>query len=566
MKFLMPQLLFFFRNKTTQRNLVLLSKFLVFLGLIICIYSLLFHLLMMYEGRNFSWVTGLYWTMTVMSTLGFGDITFHSDIGRVFTMVVLISGIMFLLIILPFTFIQFFYAPWLEAQEKTRIPRAMPDNVSNHVIITHVDPITTRLIEYLIRYHQPYVIVVADPQEAGRLQDAGYRVILGEIDLPATYRNLRVAQASLVVVTNDDQVSTNIAFTIREVDETVPIVTNAENQNSIDILEYSGNTSVFEFMKMLGESLSKRTFGVGRSANIIGRMDDLLISEMPAMYTGLEGKTLAQAQIRQQTGVTVIGMSERGRFLAATPHTVINAQTIMMLAGSTIQLKKFDQLFEPSYQASNAEPEVLILGGGRVGDAAATTLAAHNISYRVIEKRAVTADRYARETIVTGDAADINTLKAAGIEQAHSVIVTTHSDGMNIYLTFYCRKLRADIQIISRSILQRNVAKLYVAGADQVMSYASLGAGTIFQLLRPNELTLLSEGMVVLHHHVGPAFTGKTIMNSGIREQSGFSIIAIKRNGNLLVSPPPETELQISDELIAIGTSENKERFLHLPS
>ena len=416
MKFLMPQLLFFFRNKTTQRNLVLLSKFLVFLGLIICIYSLLFHLLMMYEGRNFSWVTGLYWTMTVMSTLGFGDITFHSDIGRVFTMVVLISGIMFLLIILPFTFIQFFYAPWLEAQEKTRIPRAMPDNVSNHVIITHVDPITTRLIEYLIRYHQPYVIVVADPQEAGRLQDAGYRVVLGEIDLPATYRNLRVAQASLVVVTNDDQVSTNIAFTIREVDETVPIVTNAENQNSIDILEYSGNTSVFEFMKMLGESLSKRTFGVGRSANIIGRMDDLLISEMPAMYTGLEGKTLAQAQIGQQTGVNVIGMSERGRFLAATPHTVINAQTIMMLAGSTVQLKKFDQLFEPSYQASNAEPEVLILGGGRVGDAAAATLAAHDISYRVIEKRAVTADRYARETIVTGDAADINTLKEAGIE------------------------------------------------------------------------------------------------------------------------------------------------------
>ncbi|HBH29627.1 MAG: NAD-binding protein [Desulfofustis sp. PB-SRB1] len=566
MKFLMPQLLFFFRNKTTQRNLVLLSKFLVFLGLIICIYSLLFHLLMMYEGRNFSWVTGLYWTMTVMSTLGFGDITFHSDIGRVFTMVVLISGIMFLLIILPFTFIQFFYAPWLEAQEKTRIPRAMPDNVSNHVIITHVDPITTRLIEYLIRYHQPYVIVVADPQEAGRLQDAGYRVVLGEIDLPATYRNLRVAQASLVVVTNDDQVSTNIAFTIREVDETVPIVTNAENQNSIDILEYSGNTSVFEFMKMLGESLSKRTFGVGRSANIIGRMDDLLISEMPAMYTGLEGKTLAQAQIGQQTGVNVIGMSERGRFLAATPHTVINAQTIMMLAGSTVQLKKFDQLFEPSYQASNAEPEVLILGGGRVGDAAAATLAAHDISYRVIEKRAVTADRYARETIVTGDAADINTLKEAGIEQAHSVIVTTHSDDMNIYLTFYCRKLRADIQIISRSILQRNVAKLYMAGADQVMSYASLGAGTIFQLLQPNEMTLLSEGMVVLHHLVGPAFTGKTIMNSGIREQSGFSIIAIKRNGNLLVSPPPETELHISDELIAIGTSENKDRFLHLPS
>jgi hypothetical protein len=70
--------------------------------------------------RDFTWVTGFYWTMTVMSTLGFGDITFHSDLGRLFSIVVLMSGIVFLLIILPFVFIQFFYAPWLEAQEKAR--------------------------------------------------------------------------------------------------------------------------------------------------------------------------------------------------------------------------------------------------------------------------------------------------------------------------------------------------------------------------------------------------------------------------------------------------------------
>nr|MBF0222247.1 hypothetical protein [Desulfobulbaceae bacterium] len=36
---------------------------------------------MMYEGREFSWITGFYWTLTVMSTLGFGDITFQTDLG-----------------------------------------------------------------------------------------------------------------------------------------------------------------------------------------------------------------------------------------------------------------------------------------------------------------------------------------------------------------------------------------------------------------------------------------------------------------------------------------------------
>jgi hypothetical protein len=60
------------------------------------------------EGRDYSWITGLYGTLTVMSTLGFGDITFQSDVGRAFSIIVLLSGIVLLLIMLPFAFIRFF--------------------------------------------------------------------------------------------------------------------------------------------------------------------------------------------------------------------------------------------------------------------------------------------------------------------------------------------------------------------------------------------------------------------------------------------------------------------------
>ena len=34
---------------------------------------------------------GLYWVLVTMSTLGFGDITFKSDIGRLFSVVVLVT-------------------------------------------------------------------------------------------------------------------------------------------------------------------------------------------------------------------------------------------------------------------------------------------------------------------------------------------------------------------------------------------------------------------------------------------------------------------------------------------
>ena len=565
MKFLFAQLLYFFQHKTTRRNFTVLWKFFAFLFLIVCVYSICFHMLMMYEDRYYSWITGFYWTMTVMSTLGFGDITFHTDLGLLFTMVVLISGILFLLIILPFTFIQFFYAPWLEAQEKARTPRRLPESTQGHVIITNPDPITTRLIEeYLHRLEIPYYIVTANLQEASGLLDKGYNVVVGEPDRPETYRLMQVDKAALVVVTNDDLISTNISFTIRQVSQDVPIVTNANHEHSIDILEFSGNISVYEFMKMLGESLSKSAYGVGHGANIIGRFDDLLISELPARYTGIEGKTLAQTGIRQLTGVTVIGIMEKGRFRAPTSQTAITPHSILMLAGSTSQFQTFEETFPVNYTQDPDKPQVLILGGGRVGQVAARTLSQHGITYRIVEKRGVAVDDKNSEFTIVGDAADINTLKAAGIDAARSVIVTTHSDDMNIYLTFYCRQLRSDIQIISRSILERNVVKLHMAGADQVMSYASLGAGTIFQLLRPNEVSLFTEGLVVMNRKAGADLAGKTIMDSKIREKTGFSVVAIRRAGRVMVSPGPETDITDNDELIVIGTAENEKRFNEL--
>lgn len=542
----------------------MLWKFFTFLFLIICLYSVLFHVLMMYEGRDFSWVTGFYWTMTVMSTLGFGDITFHSDIGLLFTMIVLFSGVLFLLIMMPFIFIQFFYTPWLEAQQRAKIPRVLPEYINNHVILTSHDPISIRLIERLAKYNIPYALVTPDHQLANELHDLGYLVVIGEPDKPSTYEALRIADASLVVVTNDDLFSTNICFTIREVDMVVPIVSNADKEHSIDILEFSGNTSVFQFTHMLGKRLAKRTQGVDMTANIIGRLEELMITEMPVKKSELAGKTLLEAGIRSLTGVTVIGLMQKGIFSPSAPNTIMTKDTILVLSGTVKQLKTFESHFGDDCCKSDESNHVLILGGGRVGLSAAETLAEHGINYRIVEKRPVKVTYQNEEDFIIGDAADINTLKAAGIQKARSVIVTTHSDDMNIYLTFYCRQLRPDIQIISRSILERNVSKLYSAGADQVMSYASLAAGTIFQLLKPNEVSLFIEGLIVFNKKAGAYFHGRSIMASGVRDKTDCNIVALRRDGRLLVSPEPETILDANDELILIGTADNEELFLRL--
>ena len=114
MKLFFSELVLLFTKKQ-ERNIWVLIKFFLALMIMVTVYSILFHFLMIFENREFSWITGFYWTLTVMSTLGFGDITFATDPGKTFSIIVLMSGIVFLLTMLPFTFIQFFYLPWLEA-------------------------------------------------------------------------------------------------------------------------------------------------------------------------------------------------------------------------------------------------------------------------------------------------------------------------------------------------------------------------------------------------------------------------------------------------------------------
>ena len=538
----------------------IIVKFFIALLAMVTVFSILFHFLMIFENREFSWITGFYWTLTVMSTLGFGDITFATDLGKLFSIIVLMSGIVFLLTMLPFTFIQFLYLPWLEAQARAKAPRELPEGTENHVILTNYDPVTLTLADKLHQYQHKFVIVIEDLQKALELQDLNFQVAVGELGDPQTYRKLKADHAALVVANVDDMMNTNIAFTVREISQQVPIVANADNDDSVDILELAGSTHVFQFMKMLGQSLARRVLGTTTRANVIGTIESLMIAEAPAMRTPLVGKTLQQSKLRETIGINVVGIWERGQFNIPDAQTLINPTTVLLLAGTENQFNEYDTKFgrDIKYQVP-----VLILGGGRVGRAAGDVLTERSIDFRIIEKRQklIKDERY-----IHGSAADINTLMQAGIKTAPSIIITTHDDPTNIYLTIYCRRLSPDIQIISRANLDRNISKLHTAGADLVMSYASMATNTILNLLKPGELLMLAEGLNIFRVTVPPAYVGKTLAESQIRTQTGCNVIAICEQEITCANPDPAYRFGEKSELILIGRTEAENLFLKMNS
>jgi Trk K+ transport system NAD-binding subunit len=560
MKFLSSQLASIVGTGASRRNLRLLFRFLALLLVLVASYTALFHVLMELEGRGgqHSWLTGLYWTLTVMSTLGFGDITFHSDAGRFFSIVVLLSGVVFLLVVLPFTFIEFFYAPWLEQQRRSRAPREVPEDVRGHVLLVAYDPVSQALIERLQAYGKRYFVLEPDLTRALELHDQGVSVVVGERDDIVTYRRLRTADSAMVVATADDFMNSNIAFTVREVSETVPIVTFARAPESVDVLELAGSTHVLQLTEMLGRSLARRTVADDSRTNVIGRFGELLIAEAPVVATPMVGRTLGDGWLREATGLTVVGLWVRGAFHLPTADRTLEANTMLVLAGSQAQFQSFDEL-TAIYNLPDGP--VLILGGGRVGRAAASALRQRGIACRIIEKDPA---RVKSPDTVVGSAADYDVLAAAGIESAPTTIITTSDDATNIYLTIYVRRLRPDVQIISRATLERNVSTLHRAGADFVMSYGSMGANAVFNILEKDDIVMVAEGLDVFRTPVPPALDGKTLRDSHVREQTNCSVVAIERNGTSIVNPDPDTPLVAgpNTELIMVGSTDAERQFL----
>ncbi len=550
------ELNFFFRKKSTRINLKRLFFFIIFLIAVVLIYTTLFQMISSMEDQEHSWVSGLYWVLVTMSTLGFGDIVFESDPGRLFSMIVLVTGVVFLLVMLPFTFIQFFYAPWLEAQAQARAPRKLPSDTRNHVLITKFNSVAISLIDVLKTFNYDYWIVIPDLSEALEVSDMGYEVVHGNVDDPDTWKRLQVEHAAMVVANDNERVNTNVVFTIRELSDLLPVVSFTNVDEAVDILKLAGSNLVLNLAEMMGQSLARRVVSGSARVHVIGRFQELVIAEAPAMETPLVGKTLKESKVREITGVNIVGIWERGEYRLANSDTVIRANSILVLVGTVPHLRKYDELMG-IYHASDAP--VVVLGGGRVGESVARSLKERQIPFKIVD-RGKYLQAY-QEHLISGDAADFQVLKKAGIDEAHTVIITPNQDDTNIYLTLYCRRLRPDMQIISRATLDRNLHTLRRAGADFSLSYSTMGANAIFNYLQRGEMVLLAEGLNIFKVNMPEKLCNKKISELALRDQTGCTIVGLEKNGEIIMHPEPDFRLSRVQKMILIGTLESEKKF-----
>jgi voltage-gated potassium channel len=354
------------------------------------------------------------------------------------------------------------------------------------------------------------------------------------------------------------------------------VVATADSPDSVDVLELAGADRVLQLGPLLGKAFARRILSPHARSSVISEFEDLVIAEAAVAGTDLVGCSIAELGMREQIGVSVVGVWERGSLRSARPQQRIQQHSVLILAGTEEQMVAYDDWYEQhagaeestaaggdaveqSDEESDEEPHVVILGGGRVGRAVAAEL-------EQVGTRAIIVERLAERLrpgleYVHGDAADREVLHEAGIERASAVVVTTHDDAMNIYLTLYCRRLRSDVQILGRTNLDRNVSTMHRAGADFVLSYAATGAIEAWNELHEDTTLLLAEGLLVFRVAMPPVLAGQRLRDTDIAATTGCTVIGVARDGECHTGVAPDETLPDDAELVLIGDAEAEQLF-----
>ncbi len=230
-------------------------------------------------------------------------------------------------------------------------------------------------------------------------------------------------------------------------------------------------------------------------------------------------------------------------------------RSLTNVLGRRTMMKKIAQL----------KDHAIICGYGRTGTRVVAELLATDTPFIVIEENEEIIKRLDEQGIphIKGDATEEETLEAARICEADSLVAALDSDAENLFLTLTASGLCSKLRIIARVHEPESARKFHKAGARRVVSPISTGANQIAQLItRPSVVDLVelvtkekSIALQVFEYPIDEAcdMLDKTLSEARVRQTLGCMVIAVKHcDGSTSFDPGPDTRLKMGDTLVAI--------------
>ena len=520
------------------------------------VYSLAFMGLMIYEGQNQNVdpITAIYWVVETITTLGYGDVIFHSDAGRLFTIIVSISGLFILwAVVLPFE-----VTPRIEKLAKV-IPTAANPKMTNHIIICGYNSIVESLTERLSMLKLPFLIIERSEEVARRIYQK-YPTVLGD---PADHEvlvNSNLEHARMLIANEDEELNAEVTMAVRDISD-IEVIALVDDLAKCQVLSYAGASRAISPKTLLGNFIAQIAVPSKRRLlpGAIPLFGGLLLVELP-IYPGSEliGKSLSFGLLKE-TGASIVGIWQKGVFRPnPEPGDTIQLNSVLMAAGDKDQLSRIKDLTI----GSRRDGPIIIVGHGDVGRQVASAIYKSGINPTVVDLRDLGERPFNH---VIGDGTSEDALVQAGIKDAVGTLVMLNKDPDVIYSTLLIRNLNPSTFIVARANRTKSAEKIYRAGADYVASLPIVASHMLAKIAQGEneELDLLYEDLEVKIFEVHKRFgmERKTLGSLDIPGRFGCGIVAIEQDGRANPGIDMNMVLKQGDSVAIIGRPEGIEAF-----
>jgi trk system potassium uptake protein TrkA len=206
----------------------------------------------------------------------------------------------------------------------------------------------------------------------------------------------------------------------------------------------------------------------------------------------------------------------------------------------------------------NGSSEFAVIGLGRFGSAVALNLIKRGFTVLGIDRDSGIvqnlADRMTQ--IVALDSTNEEALRAVGITSFDTVVVAIGTNFEANLMTTVTLKGMGVRHVVCKAVSERQQQILLRVGADRVvLPEHEAGARLAWRLAEPRVLDHLElgSGFSVAEIRVPNWLIGQSLMISGLRKRFGINLLAIKRGGEMIVTPSADTVFARDDMLVVIG-------------
>ncbi len=308
----------------------------------------------MIEGWN--WFDALYMTIISFSTVGFREVHPLGHWGRIFTMFIIVFGLM-VIALLSASITTWFVSSQILAKRKLQKMKKQIAKLKDHIIICGGGETAKTVIREFQQMHKDFVVIEQKAEIVDELRELFPEILIveGDATKDEILHEANIENAHGLITTMPvDADNLFIVVSARDLNANLIIISRAVDPHTQEKLYKAGANyvivpNVLEGMRMASVILRPTLISflevMMTSTDLSLRLEEISIPP----DSSLVDKTLSQAKIPQRTGLIVIALKrakDSKWFFNPVSSTVLNKNDKLIVLGESDRIEKLHEIIK----------------------------------------------------------------------------------------------------------------------------------------------------------------------------------------------------------------------------